>query len=130
MATKQELEAQIAELQKQLADQTPADVLSLKEELAGRTARALSLEAERDALRGQISERDSQIDLLENQLGSLQAKLRVIGDKSPAPISGDSVVLAGQKYDIIMRERVDDFIHLWRKRYVQDDDLVLIVKKS
>lgn len=141
MATKQELEVQVAELQKQLADQTPPDILQLKAEIE-------NLGIERDLLKASIAEKDAgslaernrlisefeqtrQEDeaVANGKLSKLQAKLTADFVHTTVAAS-NQVVLDGVAHDIIRRDRAVDLVTAWRGRYVEDDDLVLVVKKA
>ena len=49
---------------------------------------------------------------------------------TPVTLPTDGVVIAGEKYDIMHKERLADLVHMWRKQFVSDDDIVLVVKKA
>lgn len=146
--TKQELEARVAELEAQITgtgvtavvtvpaglsdEEVDAKIALVKAEyeaklaesadvLAGRTARALSLEAERDALQLDIVALTTTVDKVS---GELQKKI-----SSPA-LSGDSVVLGGVVQSILKKERMLDLVDEFRKKEIADDAMVLVIQPA
>ena len=114
MATKQELEIRVTELEAQLAsEKVSADsrVAELELDLSKTLEREKSIAEHAD---------------------SLSAMLRILqSTRHPFPLTtGSSVVLNGMKYDIIHQCQLYEVIHLWRQQQVQDTELTLVVVKA
>jgi len=115
MATKQELEIRVTELEAQLAsEKVSADsrVAELELDLSKTLEREKSIAEHAD---------------------SLSAMLRILQSTRPDPFpltAGSSVVLNGMKYDIIHQCQLHEVIHLWRQQQVQDTELTLVVVKA
>ena len=86
--------------------------------------------AQADELRLQVTSLTAERDGLENQIGMLQAKLRVIGTSSKESSKKNDVVLGGVKHVIVEQGRMLDLVDQWRKRFIEDGDLILVVKKA
>jgi hypothetical protein len=130
MATKQELEEQVALLQKQLADQTPPDVTLLNAEIE-------NLKIENELLKASVVDkdtaRDAQLAAAALQVDELTRQLVEAGKRIEASAKvgkQEGVVLSGVKYDIVRQDRAADLVIAHRARFVEDDELCLVVKKS
>lgn len=135
MATKQELEARIAELEASLAaNATPVDqrVAELELNMAQALEREKSVAEHANSLQDENEGLQAENSSLENQISTLQAQLRILSDARVVPITlpTEAVVLGGVKHDIVEQGRMLDLVDQWRKRFIQDDDLVLVVKKA
>jgi len=143
MATKQELEARVVELEAKLAEVAVPEselVTQLRDELAGRTANALASAEQCDMLKEKVTkllEENEVLNVLSTKLSqtvdSLSAKndeLTKLCASSITPAVDKCVILSGKNHDIIHAERVKDLVDLHRKHFVEDDDLVLVVKPS
>jgi len=146
MATKQELEVQVADLTAQLAAAKssqpqatldPASSQTLIEKIES-DLRA-TLKNEIDALNSELSTTKKDLYFLHKQLDqekSLSASLdkelesaRKTLENLPS-LSGTSLVINGHPHNIVERERMVDLVEKWRKKYVNDDDTALIVVKK
>lgn len=108
MATKQELEVRVLELEKLLADDISSNALklevsSLNEKLLIQTDLAKSLFDEVASLK----QKPSEVDKTDN-----------------------IVVLDGVRCVILEINQMKEMVDRWRKRHVNDDDTCLIVKKT
>lgn len=113
MATKQELELQVAELQ--------AKVAMLTEQLS----------AAQEALNGAHEKEDwlqQAIDASRGQVAELREKLAEKPQKDPA--RGDGVVLDGKEYEVVHRNTCKEFINDYHKRLVREDDTVVVIPKK
>ena len=126
MATKQELEVRVTELETLLAASVPVEppevdelVSKLKEDLA-------ALSSERDTTRAENN-------LLRTEIETARRELAVARDFRSAPSaapSKDCVVLDGQTHDIIYKGTVKDANDAWRRRYLEDNQTVLVIAKE
>jgi len=140
MATKQELEVQVAELQKQLADQTPHDVDLLQAEIE-------NLKTERELLVAAIADKDeankTKIDTLisefeqtrqedeavyQGKLSNLKAEMTATSVKS-AIAGNNQVVVDGKTREILFKDSVLELVDAWRKKFVDETDLAVVIRK-
>lgn len=140
MATKQELEARVAELEKENealkagAHPLPTEVLEsgtashLEEIVKSQTEDILRLESDVKTLSDELKScrEDLTNALLEKDL--LADKLS--NNEPDLPVTGNSIVLDGVAHVLLRKDRLADVITAHRVRYLNDDDLTLIVRKA
>jgi hypothetical protein len=116
MATKQELEAKVAELEAKLASVAEGASLTIPSRLS---------QEEIDAFIAKVKdEHEAQLRNVRAERDDLVSMLKEVSAR------GEGVVLDGVPHVIIQRERMLDLVDAWRKRFVDDDALVLVVKKA
>lgn len=132
--TKQELETRVAELEAQLAGITAvgttppisvgissedldAAIASVKDEWTRKLTESEKLRAEDNlAAAGVISKMKSELEASKNR---------------PAAGKQDGVILLdGVPHRVVQRERMYDMVEAWRRRFVEDDALTLVVEKA
>lgn len=156
MAGKNDVDAKLAELDKKLSQasfggegvQLPEirDALSelkaahekqvkdIGAKLAQVTAKLDSAVSEKDDLEKKISffkekiaDREARLEILKGvpeERDALKAKLQKIED------ANGGVILDGELHSIYRRETALEMVDSWRKRYIHDNDITLVVRKA
>lgn len=149
--TKQELEAKVAELEVKLvaaeakavpqpaplvmsvdasveaAKQVGIDLAKvLEDKLKTAEAEKVELVAEVESLSRGLSDLNDGALELEAEIKALKA---AAASAKPAT-AADEVLLNGVSHKIVKTERVADLCEQWKKRYIDDNDLVVLVKKN
>lgn len=129
MATEQELQDQITALQSEVENlNTERDLL--KASIVDKdAARDVQLKVAADT----VAAAEDESNKLSAKVVSLEADLaeakKAAKSKKAAP-AAEGVVLAGVPHDIVRQERAADLVSAHRARFVEDDDICLVVKKS
>lgn len=149
--TKQELETRVAELEVKLAaaeakaaPQPAPVVLSVDASVeaakqAGEDgAKALrekvtELEAEKTELTEEVESLSRALSDLNDGCLEQEVEIKALKDAAASAkpaTAADEVLLNGVSHKIVKTERVADLCEQWKKRFVDDNDLVVLVKKN
>lgn len=91
--------------------------------------------AEVEALKAKVSELESKNVKLGTVIADLEAANKQLTKKlekaeAKKVEKADGVVLNGVDHEVTHKERMYDLVDMWRKRFVTDDDTVLVIKKK
>ena len=129
MATKQELEAKVVELQSKIDELTSSLNTNNSMILSTSNEKKLLEDIEKHAeIEKQLMNKNDELNLL---VSSLMKEVEQLKSKPSQTVSqtGNSVVLDGESWDIVDRDRMWECVVKWKKRFIDDNDTCLIVRK-
>ncbi len=139
MATKQELEEQIVKLQSDLAaalassgadSEQSARVLDLEGRLKAADEHCTLLENELENARANVSERDNSLEALSEELRVAQSAVLSQETEIKALTEKLKNLPDPSKQEVISRGRMVDLVDQWRKKEINDDAEVAVLKNS
>lgn len=130
MATKQELELKVTELQNKIDEMTSSLNTNQSMIVSSDNEKKLLQDIEKHAeIEKQLMNKNDELSLL---VSSLMKEVEVLKSRPSQnnSLTGNTVVLDGEYWDIIDRDRMWESVVKWKKRYIDDNDTCLIVRKK
>lgn len=149
MATKQELETQLTEVQTKLdaaeaklaelakqpavvgvvtvSDASSDQIEQLKKDFEARLALS---ESEKTELVDDVETLSKTLSALNDGLLTQSAEIETLKQKLTMNLNSGTIVIDNVRYNPVKTERVADLCEQWKKRFVDDNDIVLLVKKA
>lgn len=100
------------------------EVVATAESGADLTVELTEVKKELAAAKQALSVSEGLHEVAEKKIAELQAKLEEAKKSATSP----DLVVNGKKVKIVHTERVRDLVEMWRKRFVAEDALVLVVE--